>query len=104
MRTPEPKLLYKSQSGGKCAYVYLHPDSFQQSPYMELTTPSFTMHNLICISLPCISHPRDTMFNDVKGPNPVLGVYMTPIDFFLINKNGSLHLSGIKFCDFFYII
>ncbi len=38
------------------------------------------------------------------NPNPVLGVYMTPIDFFLINKNGSLHLSGIKFCDFFYII
>ncbi len=40
----------------------------------------------------------------VLNPYPVLGVYMTPIDFFLINKNGSLRLSGIKFCDFFYII
>ncbi len=38
------------------------------------------------------------------NPYPVLGVYMTPIDFFLINKNGSLRLSGIKFCDFSYII
>uniref|UniRef100_A0A8C2ELQ4 Uncharacterized protein n=1 Tax=Cyprinus carpio TaxID=7962 RepID=A0A8C2ELQ4_CYPCA len=39
---------------GRCAYVHLHPDSSLKSPYMELTTPSFTMHNLICISLPCI--------------------------------------------------
>ncbi len=38
------------------------------------------------------------------NPQPVLGVYMTPVDIFLINKNGSLHLSGIKFCDFSYII
>ncbi len=42
--------------------------------------------------------------NNLFNPYPVLGVYMTPIDFFLINKNGSLRLSGIKFCDFFYII
>ncbi len=25
---------------------------------------------------------------------------MTPINFSLVKKNGSLHLSGIRFCDF----
>jgi len=29
---------------------------------------------------------------------------MTPINFYLIIKKGSLHLSGIRFCDFSYII
>ncbi len=47
------KSLYKSQSGEMCAYMHLHPDSSLQSPYMELTMPSFTMHNLIGISFPC---------------------------------------------------
>jgi len=31
-------------------------------------------------------------------------VYMTPIDFYLIKKKGSFHLSGIRLCDFSYII
>jgi len=31
-------------------------------------------------------------------------VNMTPIDFSLIKKNGFLYLSGIRFCDFSYII
>jgi len=31
------------------------------------------------------------------------GIYTTPIDFYLIKKKGSLHLSGIRFCDFSYI-
>ncbi len=54
MRTLEPaqKSLYKSLSGEDCAYVHLLPDSSHKSPYMELTTPSFTMHNLICITFP----------------------------------------------------
>ncbi len=69
MHTPEPahKLLYKSQSGEDCVYVHLHPDSSQKSPYMELTTPSFTMHNLIFISFPCTFPPTWHMFNTVKG-------------------------------------
>ncbi len=50
--------LYKSQSGEDCAHVLLHPDFSPKSPYMELTTPSFTMHNLICISFHAYSHPR----------------------------------------------
>ncbi len=54
MPEPAQKFLYKSQSGEDCAYVHLHPDSSQKSPYMELATPSFTMHNLICILFPCI--------------------------------------------------
>ncbi len=51
MRTPEPaqKFLHKSKLVEDCAYMHLHPDSSHKSPYMELSTPSFTMHNLICI-------------------------------------------------------
>jgi len=38
------------------------------------------------------------------NPQSVPGVYMTPIDFSLIKKNGFLYLSGIRFCDFSYKI
>ncbi len=54
-------------SQGKIMRVHLHPDSSQKSPHMELTMPSFIMHNLICIHLHAYSHPRDTLFNTVKG-------------------------------------
>ncbi len=54
MPTPEnaQKSLYKSQLGEDRVSVHLHPDSSPKSPYMELTTPH--LHNLICISFPCI--------------------------------------------------
>jgi len=40
---------------------------------------------------------------DLLNPQSGHGVYTTPIDFYLIKK-GSLHLSGIRFFDFSYII
>ncbi len=56
MCTPEPaqKSLYKSKLGEDCAYVHLHPDSSLKSPYMELTTPCFTMHIPIHVT-PCLT-------------------------------------------------
>jgi len=41
---------------------------------------------------------------ELINPHFILGVNMTPIDFFEVNKHGSLDLRCIKFCDFFYII
>jgi len=38
-----------------------------------------------------------------RSPQWGPGAYTTPIDFYLIKKKGSLHLSGIRFCDFSYI-
>ncbi len=34
------------------------------------------------------------------NPYKYFGVNMTPINFSLVKKNGSLHLSGIRFCYF----
>ncbi len=68
-RTPEPaqKSLYKTQSGEKCAYVHLHPDS---SPNHHIW--SIQRLVLLCITSSAYhsyaySYPRDTMFNTVKG-------------------------------------
>ncbi len=65
--------------------------------------------SVTCFIRKCIEDVAPTKIiciypNQKPWINTVPGVYMTPIEFFLINKNGSLHLSGIKFCDFFYII
>jgi len=43
-------------------------------------------------------------FSDACSPQSGHGVYTTPIDFYLTKKKGSLHLNGIEFCDFSYII
>ncbi len=40
------------------------------------------------------------VYQHCLNPYKYFGVNMTPINFSLVKKNGSLHLSGIRFCYF----
>ncbi len=46
-----PKNAFINPGQGKIVHTCI---STPKSPYMELTAPSLTMHNLLCISFPCI--------------------------------------------------
>lgn len=46
---------------------FINPVSSPKAPVIEFTTPSFTMHNLICSHFHAYSNSRDTLFITFEG-------------------------------------